>query len=230
MAILLFSDPAACATTLPNLVSRTGEHLLLYAGDGAVTTALPATPLATALGVALPNLLVVDLNSDRFRRINFDVISSVTLDLDAESLLASSGRRLVEMLSNLASLDDGAGEMALAFVGGAAGAAGGVLLDGLHAGLNLIPGTAVAPNLAQVADLRGLLESMSAGLGRLLALDAPVGIAYARSTDQVSVAGPGSALLVAFVPSASAANGEESPPTARLHVVTGGMTSTFPDA
>jgi len=225
MAILLFSDSAACAQTLPTLAPRKGEHLLLCAGDGTLTS----TELSQTIAAALPDLLVVDVNSDRFRRLNFDQFATVVVDLDAETLLSSPGRRLVEMLANLAALDDGEGEMGLGFVGAAAGAAGGVLLDGLHAGLGLLPATAIAPNLAEVADLRTLLESMSAGLGRLIALDAPVGVLYSPRADQISVAGSGSALLVAFVRPTGTTQ-ENTPPTARLHVVTAGMTSSFPDA
>lgn len=225
MSILLFSDATACAQTLASLTNRTGEHLLLCAGDGT----LASTEHSQEISIVLPNLLVVDVNSDRFRRINFDQIANVVVDLDSETLLSSPGRRLIEMLANLAALDDGDGEMGLAFVGAAAGAVGGVLLDGVHAGLGLIPATAVAPNLAEVVDLRSLLESMSVGKGRLIALDAPVGLLYSPRLDQVRVAGAGSALLVSFVQT-NGQKPQDSPPTARLHVVTDRMTSSFPDA
>jgi hypothetical protein len=223
MAILLFSDASACAQTLAALAPRPGEHLLLCAGDGTLTS----TDLSETLAQALPTLLVVDLNSDRFRRLNYDQFATILVDLDTETLLSSPGRRLVEMLANLASLDEGEGEMGLGFVGSAAGAAGGILLDGVHVGLNLVPATAIALNLAEISDLRVLLEKMSAGLGRLIALDAPVGVSYSPAADQVTVAGSGSALLMAFV-RAEGEGRQDSPPTARLHVVTGGMTSSFP--
>lgn len=228
MSILLFSDGATCGRTLPALATRAGDHVLLCAGDGD----LASTPLSQEIAAAIPDLQVVDVNSGRFRRLNYDLLASIIVDLDVETLLSSPGRRLIEMLGNLASLDDGAGEMALGFVGSATGAAGGMLLDGVHAGLGLVPGTAIAPNLAEVKDLRALLKHISAGLGRLIALEAPVGVAYAPRSDQLTVADSGSALLVAFVRTEDekGSDGEPTPPTARLHVVTGGMVSGFPDA
>jgi hypothetical protein len=238
MAILLLSDASAGAT-IPELIgAQTSDApiVLLCAGDGAST----ATALAQALLPLLPNLFVVDVNGDRFARLNFDALRAVILDFDVETLLASAGRRLVEVLAQLAAMREAGDELHLVFVGATAGTTGGVLLDGIHAGLNLIPATAVAPDIKAVADLRGLIMSMSAGRGRLIALDAPVGLAYSRESDQVQVAGKGSALLVAFVPSNKGSQAardhdpsdsqEPPPPTARLHVVTGGMRSAFPDS
>jgi len=247
MAILLLSDASAGAT-IPELIgASTNDSLtsdapasdalfvLLCAGDGAATS----TALAETLAPFLPNLFVVDVNGDRFGRLNFDALRAAILDFNYETLLSSAGRRLVEVLVQLAAMREPGDELHLIFVGAAAGATGGVLLDGIHAGLNLIPATAVAPDIKAVADLRGLIMSMSAGRGRLIALDAPVGLAYARTSDQVQVAGKGSALLVAFVSNTkqsqasrvqdSSDNEEPPPPTARLHVVTGGMRSAFPD-
>lgn len=229
MAILLFTDAQACAASLATLAKITDEDapvVLLCAGDGASTE----TELSVALSGTLGGLFVVDVNGDRFSRINFDALHGVILDLDAETLLSSPGRRLVEVLAQLGALREDGSELHLAFVGDAAGAAGGVLLDGVRAGLGLIPGTAVVPNIKAVADLRGLLESMSVGMGRLIALDAPVGLRYEAASDQVVVSGKGSALLVGFVAAKAAKDGEIPAPTARLHVVTDGMQSGFPGA
>ena len=138
MSVYLFSDVDSCAQTLASLVSAAGDGepgLSVLLANGAGTLAEP-------LRAALPDLLVVDVASPRFGRLNFDAVALVVLDLPAESLLSPQGRRLVEALGRLAQET-----LALALVGETTALAGGALLDGIHAGLSLLPGTAVIPRL-----------------------------------------------------------------------------------
>ncbi len=221
MAILLMTDPATCASTLATLSPVTADALrvLLFAGEG---SADQSTPLADALAGAFPDLLVVDVNSDRFPRLNFDVVGTLILDMPADVLLSAPGRRLLDVLSGLA-FGVGDESLDLTLVGESVSTAGARLSDGLLAGLGLLPDAVVIPNLAEVGDLRGLLAAVSAQSGRLLALDAPVAVRYDVESDSVRVAGGGSVVLVSFVPGA-----EGAPASAKLHVVAGGATSTWP--
>lgn len=221
MAILLVSDPATCVSTLGTLSPAGADALrvLLFAGDG---SADQSTPLANALDDAFPDLLVVDVNSERFPRLNFDAVGTLILDMPAEVLLSAPGRRLVDVLGRLA-LGAGDDVLDLVLVGEGVSAAGARLSDGVLAGLSLLPDVVVIPSLAQVRDLRGLLVAVSAQSGRLLALDAPVAVRYDIVTDSVQTAGGGSALLVSFVPGA-----EGAPASAKLHVVTAGSTASWP--
>lgn len=221
MAILLVSDPETCVSTLATLspIQTDALRVLLFAGD---SSADQTTPLADALDSAFPELLVVDVNSDRFPRLNFDVVGTLVLDMPAEVLLSAPGRRLVDVLGRLA-LGVGDDVLDLVLVGESVSAAGARLTDGVLAGLSLLPDAVVIPNLAQIRDLRGLLAAVSAQSGRLLALDAPVAVRYDVVADSVQAAGGGSALLVSFVPGA-----EGAPASAKLHVVSAGSTSSWP--
>jgi hypothetical protein len=209
MPILLFTDADACAGWATAL-SEPGPALLLSAGSSA---------LAEPLRAALPDLVEVEVTSPRFARINFDALSLLVVDLPAEFLEGAAGRRLFDALGRLA-----AESLALAFVGAPAALTGGRLLDGVHAGLSLVPRTAVIPNLQTVGDLHTLLSTLSRQGVRLLALDASVGVRYDAGTDRVAVRGTGSVLLAAFDtgPGAGA-------PTARLHVLTDGMSAGWPE-
>ncbi len=211
MPILLFTDADACAQGVTELAGGAASKtaILLHSGDSTLLEALQA---------ALPELAAVDITSPRFARLNFDAIGLLIVDLPPETLEASGGRRLMDALGKLAQ-----DELALAFVGESASVAGGALLDGVHAGLSLVPGTAVVPDLRAVGDLRTLLGALSARGTRLLALDAPVGVRYDLARDFITVKGAGSALLAAF----RTANAEE-PPAARLHVLTDSMESGWP--
>lgn len=223
MSILLISDPLTCAATLSMLspLHANALRVLLYAGDG---SAHQTTPLATALEEAFPDMLVVDVNSERFPRLNFDVVGTLILDMPAEVLLSAPGRRLVDVLGRLATGDgDGDESLDLALIGDSVSAAGARLSDGVLAGLSLLPDAVVIPNLAAVSDLRGLLATVSTQSGRLLALDAPVAVRYDPFADTVRAAGGGSVILVSFVPGA-----EDAPASAKLHVVAGGTTSSWP--
>lgn len=222
MAILLFSDSTTCAQTLAALAPQPSDALrvLLFAGDGSPGQ---TTALAEGLLESFPELLVVDVNSDRFSRLNFDVVGTVILDMAGEVLLSAPGRRLVDVLGRLAAGGGGEEAIDLAFVGESVIAAGARLSDGLHAGLRLLPDTVVLHDLAEVGDLRGLLAAVSAQSGRLLALDAPVAVRYEPVSDSVLAAGKGSVLLASFVQEASGA-----PPGAKLHVVATGNSSAWP--
>jgi hypothetical protein len=217
MPILLYSDMHTCAK-LAGPMATNGLVVLLTA-EGAA-----ADPHLTH---AFPELLVIEAGSPRFSRLNFDALALVLVDLPMDVLLSSVGRRLMETLGRLT--EEGLG---LAFVGDVVAVTGGVMLDGVHAGLSLVPGTAVMPNVSAVHDLHALLERMRARRTRLLALDAPVGAAYDAAADRVTVHGSGSVLLMAFVEDhadAAADTAAETGGTARLHVLTNGMTSGWPE-
>ncbi len=212
MSILLFADNDSAMQWLAPLAGAAAleNAILLRAG---------ASPLADTLATVLPAITVVDIGSPRFARLNFDAIALLIVDLPQAQLESSGGRRLMDALGKLA-----AESLALAFVGNAASVVGGALLDGVRAGLSLVPSTAVIPDLRGVGDLRTLLTALSARGLRLLALDAPVALRYNSAADRVQVMGTGSVLLAAFR-SASA----DEPPVARLHVLTDGMDSAWPD-
>ncbi len=212
MAILLFSDAQTVCEQARRFISGR-LPVLLTTGESA---------LATPLQAVLDDLLVIDVQGPRLSRLNFDTVNLAIVDLTPELLLSSPGRRLIDVLGKLASEPDQ--ELHLAFYGPALSVIGGFLDDGLTAGLNVIPRTVVAPDVQAVADLRALLACMSdAGL-RLLALDRPVGAQYDPLADRVAVTGQGSVLLTAF----RSTPGSEQP-TARLHVLTDGMTSGWPE-
>jgi len=58
----------------------------------------------------------------------------------------------------------------------------------------------------------------------LLALDRPVAARYESAQDSVTITGKGSVLLTAFRQSP-----DQAQPTARLHGLTNGMTSRWPE-
>ena len=211
MSLLLFSDVSSCIASLAVL-----------AGDDAAATAIvlhaDAPLLVEPLLEAFPQMAAVDIGSARFSRLNFDGIGMLVLDFPPASLESSPGRRLVDVLGRLAS--EG---LALVFVGESVSVVGGVLLDGVRAGLNLVPGTAVIADMRAVADMRTLLGALQARGTRLLAMDAPIAVRYDARMDRVRVLGPGSVLLAGFRP----AVGDE-PPAAQLHVLTTGMESAWP--
>ena len=99
---------------------------------------------------------------------------------------------------------------------------GSMLLDGISAGLNLVPRCVVMPDVPSVPDLQSLLASLSNADARILALDAPVCAHYHCDTDAVTVEGQGNVLLAAFK-----RNGIEAP-TARLQVLSHGKTGAWP--
>ncbi|MCX6048602.1 MAG: hypothetical protein NT075_26155 [Chloroflexi bacterium] len=211
MAILLFSDAQTVSEQAPQFIQGR-LPVLLMTGE---------SPLAAPLQAALDDLLVVDVQGPRLSRLNFDAVDLAIVDLAPELLLSSGGRRLIDVLGNLASDPDQA--LHLAFYGPSLAVIGGFLDDGATAGLNLIPGTVVLPDVQAVTDLRALLARMSdAGL-RLLALDRPVGARYEPLADTIAVRGQGSLLLTAF-----RQNPGDERPTARLHVLTDSMTSGWP--
>ncbi|CAN5443813.1 hypothetical protein BH10CHL1_BH10CHL1_10810 [soil metagenome] len=211
MAILLFSDAQTVCEQAPKFI-RGRLPVLLTVGESA---------LATPLQAVLDDLLIVDVQGPRLSRLNFDAVDLAIVDLSPELLLSSGGRRLIDVLGALAS-DPGQG-LHVGFYGPSLAVMGAFLDDGLTAGLNLIPRTVVAPDVQAVTDLRALLARMSdAGL-RLLALDRPVSAHYEPLADAMTVRGQGSVLLTAF-----RQNPDEQRPTARLHVVTDGMTSGWP--
>ncbi len=223
MSIILCSDfdvLVAQAAAQDWRAYRDGFVVLLT--DGASDL---AAPLEETMAAADRELLVVDVNGPRFSRLNFDAMDLVILDLPPQMLLSSGGRRLVDALGHLA-----VDELGLAFVGPAIATIGGFLEDGVTAGLNLIPNAAVVPAVQQVADLHTLLARLSERQVRLLALDGSVCIRYDFAADMVTVLvgdrgeTDGSALMVAFV---AATPGD--PPVARLHVLTSGMTRSWPD-
>lgn len=216
MPVLLFSDNDTCvngvAALAPASRKADGINVLLTSGESA---------LAEGLRAVLPELVVLDVVSPRFARLDFEAVALIVLEAPTDFLLGSTGRRLVEALGRLAR-----DSLALALIGEAGALAGSALLDGVHAGLSLVPGTAVIPHLQAVEDLRGLLATLSRRRTRLLALDAPVGVAYDAARDAVTVGkgSAGSVLLVSFVEGV-----ERSVPTARLHVLTPGMTAGWPE-
>jgi hypothetical protein len=223
MAIIFCSDfdiLAAQVAARDWLNDRDGFVALLT--DGASDL---AAPLEEAVAATDRELLVVDVNGPRFSRLNFDAMDLVILDLPPQSLLSSGGRRLVDALGYLA-----VDELTLAFAGPAIAATGGFLEDGVTAGLNLIPNAAVVSAVQDVPDLHTLLARLSERRVRLLALDGSVCVRYDFAADTVTVLGGdggqsnGSALMVAFV----IANSGDAP-TARLHVLTPGMTRSWPD-
>jgi hypothetical protein len=211
MSILLFTDAQACAQTLPLLAPSGFREVIVLLHGG-------STALAEPLLAHYPEMVQVDIASPRFARLNFDAIGLLIVDLPRVHLESSGGRRLMDALGKLAQES-----LALAFVGDSVSVVGGALLDGVHAGLSLVPATAVIPDLRGVGDLRALLAALSARGTRLLALDAPVGVRYDAQRDRLQVHGRGSALMAAFRHSA---DGE--PPAARIHVLTDGMESAWP--
>ncbi len=211
MAILLFSDAQTVCEQAQQFIHGRLPALLTV-GESA---------LAAPLQAVLDDLLIVDVQGPRLSRLNFDAVDLALVDLSAELLLSSGGRRLIDVLGTLAGDPDQ--ELHLAFYGRPLAVIGAFLDDGLTAGLNLISRTVVAPDVQAVTDLRALLARMSdAGL-RLLALDRPVSARYDPLADTVAVSGPGSVLLTAF-----RQNSGDERPTARLHVLTDGMTSGWP--
>lgn len=167
----------------------------------------------------VPDVLTVAVTDPRFHRINFDAVGLILVDLAPDFLLDSQGRRLMDVLGRLARE-----ELTLAFWGPATGVTGAYLEDGVTAGLNLIPGTVVIPDVQAVPDLRALLERTSQAGLRLLALDGPVGAVYHHQDDTVQVLGQGSVLLASF---ARGDNGSQ--PTARLHLLSPGMRRGWPE-
>lgn len=223
MAIILCSDFDTLITqmaTHAGSASQASLIALLTAGQSEL-----AAPLEEAVTAAGHELLAVDVNGPRFGRLNFDAMDLVILDLSPQLLLSSGGRRLMDALGHLA-----VDELTLAFAGPAIAATGGFLEDGVTAGLNLIPNAVVIPAVQDGADLHTLLARLSERRMRLLALDGSVCVRYDFAAETVTVlAGDGgesngSALLVAFV-----ATNPDDAPTARLHVLTPGMTRTWPD-
>lgn len=209
MPILLSTEIDSCAHRLAAIPGE-GTFVLAAQGDSTLEARLRET---------LPGLVVAQIGTPRFARLNFDFVRALVLDLNDEVLLSSPGRRLAETLGRLARES-----LFLSLVGPAAGVAGGLLADGLRAGLSLVPHTAVLPDLRTIADLRTLLATLSASSTRLLALDAPVTVCYDGATDRVSVVGTGSALLASFAGTAGS-----DLPTARLHVLSDGMSAAWPD-
>lgn len=195
------------------------EHAPRWRGSGLVVLLHEGTsPLEAFLVDALgDDFIAIEVGSPRFSRLNFDAVHAVVVDLSAETLLSSPGRRLMDALGRLAEE-----ALALALIGPAAAAGGAFLPDATTAALNLVPGTVVAPAVGQVDDLHGMLERLSQRGLQLLALDAPVAAEYDAGTDTVAAHGAGSALLAAFHRPAS------GKPTARLHVLRGGMRSGWP--
>jgi hypothetical protein len=212
MAILLFSDPETLREQAGRFISGR-LPVLLTTGESA---------LAAPLQGVLENLLVIDVQGARLSRLNFDAVDLAIVDLAPAMLLSSAGRRLIDALGKLAGEPDQG--LHLAFYGLALAVTGAFLDDGLAAGLNLIPRTVVAPDVQAVDDLRALLTRMSDGGLRLLALDRPVSARYEPRADTVAVAGRGSVLLTAFRQTPGSDR-----PTARLHVLTDGMTSGWPE-
>lgn len=209
MPIQLFSN---LNTLLDHLPADDGEHLrvVLTGPDG---------EMAEDLAIEDPGLLMVDITGPKLQRVNFDLVRFAVIDLAPKTLLASGGRRLMDVLGHLA-LED----LTLAFVGPATAVTGGILEDGVTAGLNLLPRTAVLADVQAVADLRGLLTALSHAGRRILALDGAVAATYTRPGETVTVTGHGSVLLVAF----HQEQGAETP-TARINVLGAGMTRTWPD-
>ena len=214
MPLILASDAESLAGALPALLDATPPADAL-----AIVLAQAESELLGLLRPTFPAIAAVDPASPRFARLNFDALALVAVDLAAEFLLSPAGRRLFDALGRL--MEEG---LTVAFVGDPITALGGALTDGVRAGLSLVPRTALIPALNRVEDLRGLLVHLSERQTRLLALDAPVALRYDSASDRVRVAGPGSVLLASFVDSGM--NGSR---TARLHVLTAGMVSGWPE-
>lgn len=209
MPIALCSDLQTLTAFSP---AWAGDKLAVLLTDG-------PSSLADPLRSVLADLLVVEVSSPRFSRLNFDAIGLLLLDLSEATLLDGRGRRLVDALARLAEQS-----LTLALVGPTTACAGGFLLDGVRAGLGLAPRTVILPDIHLVADLRTLLERLSAQKLRLLALDGSVAVRYDAATDQVAVSGAGSVLLVAFRIASA-----DSRPIARLHALTDGMRAGWPE-
>jgi len=209
MPISLFSN---LNTLLDHLPADDGEHLRVVLTE-------PDGELAEDLTIEDPDLLIVDVTGPKLQRVNFDLVRFAVIDLAPETLLSSAGRRLIDVLGHLA-LE----ELTLAFVGPGTAVTGGLLKDGVTAGLNLIPHTTVLADVQAVADLRGLLTALSEAGRRILALDGAVAATYTRPGETVAVSGHGSVLLVAF----HQERGAETP-IARINVLGAGMTRTWPD-
>ncbi len=211
MSLLLFSDVNACIGSLAAL-----------ADPGVAATAIvlhgESPTLVPSLLKAFPQMTAVAIDSPRFVRLNYDAIGMLVLDFTPAFLESSPGRRLLDALGRLAS--EG---LSLVFVGEVVSMVGGALLDGVRAGLSLVPGTAVIPDLREVEDVRALLGALQARSTRLLAMDAPIGVRYDSIKDSVTVHGSGSVLLAEFRPGI-----DDEPPAARLHVLTAGMESAWP--
>ena len=211
MTIALFSDSQSLRECV-DAVSQAGPVVALHAG---------AHPLAGLLRASLADpdrLIAADVRRGELSRVNFDAVAAVILDLTAEELLSSAGRRLVDVLGRLAQE-----ELVLALVGDPVSLTGALLIDGVTAGLNLIPRTVVLVDVAGVHNLHDALAAVrDAGL-RILACDGSVGVVYTHGQDAVRVHGRGTVLLGALRAGQSSAQ-----PTMRLQVLTAGMTSGWP--
>ena len=159
MPIQLFSN---LNTLLDHLPADDGETLRVVLTE-------PDGEMAEDLALDDPGLLIVDVTGPKLQRVNFDLVRFAVIDLTPKTLLGSGGRRLMDVLGHLA-LE----ELTLAFVGPATAVTGGILEDGITAGLNLLPRTAVLADVQSVADLRGLLTALSQAGRRILALDGAV--------------------------------------------------------
>lgn len=207
MGILLCSSEEALRAAID---TQQNERFVavLYTGESA---------LATALSVDVDDLIAVDVNGPRLSRLNFDAVSMVVLDFASTELLSSAGRRLVDVLGRLAEES-----LTLVFIGEATASTGAFLEDGVTAGLNLIPGAVVLPDVQAVPDLRALLTRISGAGLRLLALDGSVSAHFHHEDATVDVAGEGNALLVGFV------TGDDGGTTARLQPLEDGMRRGWP--
>lgn len=197
------------------------DHLTTHQGTGLhLVLTEPGQLLAEELELDVADLLVVDVTGPHLQRVNFDQVAIAILDLSAATLLSIPGRRLVEVLANLAGREG----LFLALVGPEAiHAASGLLADGQTLGLNLIPRTLLFSPIAEGTELAALLQRISRLGFRILALDGAVAAVYDPVQDTVSVNGLGSALLLAFHAQ------PDGQPVARLHALTQGKRSGWPE-
>ncbi len=225
MPLILATDAGAAADALAHLADEqraARRNVLAYAPAVLLQEAGALDEeLAETLREVLPELVMVELGSARFGRLNFDALALLALDLSPALLDAPAGRRLVDALGGL--LREG---KTLLLAGDAAGMAGALLAPDaaaeeddetpLRAGLGLLPGALVLPSL-QSADLRTLLQRLSEQGGRLLALEAPAAVLceVTGAHAHFRMLGGGSAQLVAFAQPVG-----EGAPTARLHPLT----------
>jgi len=248
MPLILATDAAAAAAALPALAG----HLVRPANADVAPPAVllheaghAGGALEQALRALLPELIAVEIGSPRFARLNFDALALLAVDLRPALLDSAGGRRLFDALGGL--LREG---LSLLFVGEGAAMAGARLpeagpastgstgeeLPPLRAGLGLLPGAAVLPDLQGGVDLRALLARLSHDRVRLLALAAPAAVRCdLDGAARFTLHGAGGALLVAFVdgsgpagsgPAAAGSGG--AAPTARLHPLTAGQAAGWP--
>lgn len=221
MPIALYANHQILTAQLSQLLAETTDEeaplALLLHGD---TRTLPDSALTQVDGA----ITALDVRSERLNRLNFDMVGLVIIDLTPEELLSSSGRRLSEIFSRLAE------EMlTLCLLGNAVQVTGARLLDGVTAGLNMIPDAVVIVSVEEGDALRALLIKIGESGLRLMVLDRDAAVIYSHAGDRVwaqgeaegATEGRGVTLIGWHLP-------VDGKAAARLKLLSPGMQSAWP--